>query len=89
MMTCDCCEVLACKSHKLDDMPANCPMKERDSYTPLMQEYGKEENAEFFTTCANKTNVSEPFNFPSWFYILGIMVSILVLLANAIYRLVW
>ena len=52
MMTCDCCEVLACKSHKLDDMPANCPMKERDSYTPLMQEYDKEENAEFFRTCA-------------------------------------
>ena len=45
--------------------------------------------AAFFTTCANKTNVSEPFGFPSWFYILGIVVSILVLLANAIYRLVW
>ena len=45
--------------------------------------------AAFFTTCANKTNVSEPFSFPSWFYILGIVVSILILLANAIYRLVW
>ena len=45
--------------------------------------------AAFFTTCANKTNVSEPFNFPLWFYILGIVVSILVILAGAIYWLVW
>ena len=45
--------------------------------------------AAFFTTCANKKNVSEPFNFPLWFYILGIVVSILVILAGAIYRLVW
>ncbi len=45
--------------------------------------------AAFFTTCANKTNVSEPFNWPSWFYILGILVSILAILACAVYRLVW
>ena len=45
--------------------------------------------AAFFTTCANKTNVSESFNFPSWFYILGIVVSILVILVGAIYRLIW
>ena len=45
--------------------------------------------AAFFTTCANKTNVSEPFNWPLWFNILGIVVSILVILVGAIYRLVW
>jgi hypothetical protein len=45
--------------------------------------------AAFFTTCANKTNVSEPFNWPLWFNILGIVVSILVILVGVIYRLVW
>ena len=42
--------------------------------------------AAFFTTCANKTNVSAPFNWPLWFNILGIVVSILVILVGAIYR---
>ena len=45
--------------------------------------------AAFFTTCANKKTVSEPFNWPLWFNILGIVVSILVILVGAIYRLVW
>lgn len=45
--------------------------------------------AAFFTTCANKTNVSAPFNWPLWFNVLGIVVSILVILAYAVYRLVW
>lgn len=52
MLTCDCCEALACKSHDLDKMPANCPMRERDIYDEVMPEYERDENAEFFTSCA-------------------------------------
>ena len=52
MLTCDSCSVLACKNHKLDEMPANCPMRDGEAYPDLMQEYNKEENHEFFVNCA-------------------------------------
>ncbi len=52
MLTCDTCTVLACKSHKFEDMPANCPMRDQESYAKVMPEYEKEENAEFFKNCA-------------------------------------
>ena len=52
MLTCDSCTVHACSSHKLEEMPANCPMRSREQYPQIMQEYEKPENAEFFVNCA-------------------------------------
>ena len=52
MLTCDSCSVHACKNHKLDEMPANCPMRDGEAYPDLMLEYNKEENHEFFVNCA-------------------------------------
>ena len=45
--------------------------------------------AAFFTTCANKTQASDPLNWPSWCIKLGEVALILILLAYAVYRLVW
>ena len=45
--------------------------------------------AAFFTTCANKTQASDPLNWPSWCIKLGAVALILILLAYAVYRLVW
>ncbi len=52
MYTCDSCTVFACRTHRLEEMPKNCPMRESGVYDEIMREYGTEENAEFFKNCA-------------------------------------
>ncbi len=52
MLTCDSCVSTACKDHKLDKIPANCPMHQKEPYASIMQEYRKEENAGFLKECA-------------------------------------
>lgn len=52
MLTCDSCKDVACKGHELEKMPANCPMRDTEAYSAIMQEYQKEENAEFLIQCA-------------------------------------
>ncbi|MGI5962718.1 MAG: DUF1847 domain-containing protein [Lawsonibacter sp.] len=50
MFTCASCSILACKSGQLDQMPKNCPMRDRAFFDQVVQEYFKEENHQFFLT---------------------------------------
>lgn len=50
MFTCASCTILACKSGQLDQMPKNCPMRDRAFFDRVVQEYFKEENHDFFLT---------------------------------------
>ena len=48
MFTCASCTIEACKTGQLDRMPKNCPMRDRDFFDRVVQEYFKEENHDFF-----------------------------------------
>ena len=50
MFTCASCTILACQSGQLDQMPKNCPMRDRAFFDQVVQEYFKEENHDFFLT---------------------------------------
>lgn len=50
MFTCASCAILACQSGKLEEMPKNCPMRDRAFFDQVVQEYLKEENHDFFLT---------------------------------------
>ena len=48
MFTCASCTIEACKTGQLDRMPKNCPMRDREFFDRVVQEYFKEENHDFF-----------------------------------------
>ena len=50
MFTCAQCAVLACKSGELDKMPKNCPMRDPEFFSQVLEEYFKPENHDFFLT---------------------------------------
>ena len=50
MFTCAACTIEACKTGQLDRMPKNCPMRDREFFDRVVQEYFKEENHNFFLT---------------------------------------
>lgn len=52
MLACANCSVHACESGRLEKLPPNCPMRDRDFFDQVLTEYGKEENHEFFVNCS-------------------------------------
>ena len=52
MFTCASCAVTACRTGQLDQMPKNCPMRDREFFEKVLEEYFKPENHDFFVASA-------------------------------------
>lgn len=53
MYTCANCTILACTSEHKENMPQNCPMRQKAKMEEAFREYGTEENHRFYITSSS------------------------------------
>ena len=53
MYTCANCNVLACTSGKKENLPKNCPMRQKETLDAVLQKYQPEENRKFYITSSS------------------------------------